>query len=334
MTQGKKRFIADIAANETVADIFVLAEKNMARKKDGNPFLTLVLADKSGRMRAVVWDDVHRAAAAAGEGDFVQVQGTSGEYRGAVQLVIQSLAAVPAEAVNPSDFLPTTRRDAAQMLARLQAVTDTLHNPHLKALLAAFWSDETFVAQFKKAPAAKQMHHAYLGGLLEHTLSMVLLADKIAAHYGGVDRDLLLTGAVLHDVGKVRELAYAHFIDYTDEGRLLSHIVIGVQMVEDKIRTIADFPDSLAAMVKHLIISHHGVREFGSPEPPKTIEAVLLHQVDEIDARINAIREFVAGETAGATWTGYHRLMERHFYIPDAAGRAAPAPEGEGGDGE
>ncbi|MBR9980338.1 MAG: HD domain-containing protein [Desulfatitalea sp.] len=316
MTHAKKRFIADIAANETVADIFVLAEKNLAKKRDGNPFLTLVLADKSGQIRAVVWDDVERAAAAAAAGDFVRVQATASEYRGSVQLVVQAITAVPADAVTPADYLPVTSRDVAQMFARLRAVTDTFQNPMLKALMDAFWADEAFVRRFKTAPAAKKMHHAYLGGLLEHTLSMVLLADRIAGHYGGVDRDLLLTGAVLHDIGKVREFAYTHLIDYTDEGRLLSHIVIGVQMVEAKIQTIAGFPETLAMLVKHLVVSHHGVREFGSPEPPKTIEAVLLNHVDEIDARINAIREFMGAEASGSNWTGYHRLLERHFYKP------------------
>ena len=201
------------------------------------------------------------------------------------------------------------------MFIRLNALTDTIASPDLKSLMDAFWSDAQFVEMFKQAPAAKKMHHAYVGGLLEHTLSMALLADKVAGHYGGVDRDLLLVGAVLHDVGKVRELSYHHNIDYTDEGRLLSHIVIGIQMVEDKIRSLNGFPSELATMVKHLIVSHHGARDFGSPEPPKTIEAVLLNYVDEIDSRVNAIREFMAIEAQGETWTPYHRLLERQFYI-------------------
>lgn len=313
----KKRFVADITAGETVRDIFVLAEKNMAHKRDGNPFLTVTLADKSGRIRGVVWDDVANAASAASAGDYVRVKASAGEYRGALQLVVKSLQAVAVEEVAPADFLPATKRDVDQMFTRLNALTDTIASPDLKGLMDAFWSDAQFVEMFKQAPAAKKMHHAYVGGLLEHTLSMALLADKVAGHYGGVDRDLLLVGAVLHDVGKVRELSYLHNIDYTDEGRLLSHIVIGVQMVEDKIRSLNGFSSELATMVKHMIVSHHGARDFGSPEPPKTIEAVLLNYVDEIDSRVNAIREFMATEAQGETWTPYHRLLERQFYIGD-----------------
>lgn len=315
----KKRFVDEIAAGESIRDVFVLAEKNMAHKRDGSPFLTITLADRTGRIRGVVWDDVTTAASAAAAGDYVQVKAAAGEYRGALQLVVKSIEAVPPEAVSPADFLPSTQRDVDRMFARLKSLTDTIESPDLKRLMDAFWSDAPFCGMFKQAPAAKQMHHAYVGGLLEHTLSMALLADKVAGHYGGVDRDLLLVGAVLHDVGKVKELSYTHRIDYTDEGRLLSHIVIGVQMVDDKIRSIDGFPPQLAAMVKHLIISHHGARDFGSPEPPKTIEAVLLNYVDEIDSRVNAIREFMAAEAPGETWTPYHRLLERQFYRGDTA---------------
>jgi len=142
----------------------------------------------------------------------------------------------------------------------------------------------------------------------------VLLADKIASHYGGLDRDLLLAGAVLHDMGKTRELSYGHSLDYTDEGRLLSHIIIGVELVNEKIQSIPDFPPEQAALLKHMIVSHHGAREFGSPEPPKTIEAVLLNYIDEIDSRVNAIREFIAADDPDASWTSYHRLLARHFF--------------------
>lgn len=314
MTSVKKKFVGDIAAHETVQDIFVLAEKNTAWKRDGNPYITVVLADKSGQIRGVVWDNVEQMAASVSAGDYVRVQADAGEYRGTLQLVVKSMAAVSPEAVSPADFLPVSSRDIEQMLARLRAVVDTLQAPMLKALMDAFWADEAFMDRFKRAPAAKRMHHAYIGGLLEHTLSMVLLADKLSGHYSGVDRDLLLAGAVLHDIGKLRELAYTHRVDYTDEGRLLSHIVIGVQMVEEKIRSIPDFPEQLAVMIKHLIVSHHGAREFGSPEPPKTIEAVLLNYIDEIDARVNAIRAFMAAEDPEAAWTSYHRLLERHFF--------------------
>jgi len=312
MPIAKNKFVTHIVTGETIQDLFLLAEKNLVQKRDGGSFLTITLADRTGQIRGVVWDHLEKAAAKVG--DFVQVQAAANEYRGALQLVIKTLSPVPMQEVNAADFLPVTSRDVEQMFARLRTLTDTITAPFLKALMNAFWSDGEFVRMFKRAPAAKKMHHAYLGGLLEHSLSMALLVDKIAGHYSGVDRDLLLVGAVLHDVGKLREFCYDHMIDYTDEGRLLSHIVIGVEMVEAKARTIEGFPAGLAAMIKHMIVSHHGVREFGSPEPPKTIEAVMLNHIDEIDARINAIREFMATEDPEAAWTSFHRLMERQFF--------------------
>lgn len=319
--QGQKQiYVTDIVAGIPVDDIFVLAEKSLGHKRDGNAFLNLTLADRTGQIKGVVWDQVEHIAAEARVGDFVKVTASASEYRGALQLVIKSLAAVSQESVSAADFLPATPRNIDQMLERLKALTRNMTCDHLKALVTSFWNDDEFIQLFKKAPAAKKMHHAYLGGLLEHTLSMAVLADKIAGHYTGVDRDLLLAGVVLHDIGKVRELTYDHAIDYTDEGRLLSHIVIGLEMVETKISRIDGFPAQKAAMIKHMIVSHHGAREFGSPEPPKTIEAVLLNYIDEIDSRVNAIREFMSVDDGSASWTPYHRLLERHFFKGDANG--------------
>ncbi len=314
MSDVKSKYVSEIVAGEGIDDLFVLADKSMAHKRDGNPFLNLTLADKSGQIKGVVWDNVEHIAAAAQAGDFVRVSAQAGEYRGVLQLVVKAMAAVGPEAVAPEDFLPSTTRNVDQMFDRLKAATDTISSKPLADLMSALWRDPEIVQRFKRAPAAKMMHHAYIGGLLEHTLSMVMLADKIAGHYGGVDRDLLMVGAVLHDIGKLRELSYGHNLDYTDQGRLLSHIVLGVELVNDKIQTIPDFPNELAALIKHMIISHHGAREFGSPEPPKTIEAVLLNYIDEIDSRVNGIREFMASDDPNATWTSYHRLLGRHFY--------------------
>jgi len=320
MQSKKQIYVTDIAAGTPVDEIFVLAEKSVGHKRDGNAFLNLSLADRTGTIKGVVWDNVEQIAAAAKAGDFVRVAASASEYRSSLQLVIRSLTAVPRDSVAPDDFLPATPRNVEQMLERLKALTHGMTCEHLKALMSAFWNDDQFMHQFKRAPAAKKMHHAYLGGLLEHTLSMAVLAEKIAGHYTGVDRDLLLAGVVLHDIGKVRELNYDHTIDYTDEGRLLSHIVIGLQMVEAKIGGIDGFPAQKAAMIKHMIVSHHGAREFGSPEPPKTIEAVLLNYIDEIDSRVNAIREFMSADAGSASWTPYHRLLERHFYKGDDNG--------------
>jgi 3'-5' exoribonuclease len=317
MEKAKRKFVSGIAAGDGFSDVFVLAEKSMAHKRDGNPFLTMVLADNSGQIKGVVWDNVAQIASSADAGDFVRVNAHAGEYRGVLQLVVKSMAAVSAADVTPEDFLPASTRDADKMFERLKALTDTIASPGLRSLMDACWNDADLVRRFKRAPAAKKMHHAYLGGLIEHTLSMALLADKVAGHYSGVDRDLLIVGAVLHDIGKIRELAYDVNIDYTDEGRLLSHIAIGLEIVHAKIQSLTEISSEQAALIKHMIVSHHGARAFGSPEPPKTIEAVLLNYIDEIDSRVNGIREFMAADDPDASWTAYHRLLERQFYKGD-----------------
>jgi 3'-5' exoribonuclease len=310
----KKKFVNMIQAGDRVDDLFVLSEKAMAQKKDGNNYLNVVLSDRTGRIKGVVWDNVEQIAAAIGSNTVVRVRGTISEYRGALQFVIKQMMPVPVESTDPSDFMPVTERDIDQMFERVVALAASLKTTYLKALFEAFWEDESFVGRFKKAPAAKKMHHAYIGGLLEHTLSMAILADNIAGHYNGIDRDLLITGAILHDIGKIREFGYDVGIDYSDEGRLVNHIVIGVEMINEKIGTVVDFPEKKALLLKHMIVSHHGSKDLGSPEPPKTIEAVLLNYIDEIDSKVQGIREFMAKEDPAETWTAYHRLLERHFY--------------------
>ncbi|MBN1932921.1 MAG: HD domain-containing protein [Desulfobacterales bacterium] len=311
----KTQFVKDLKAGDSVDDMFALTEKNLAQKKDGNNFINVVLSDKTGSIKGVVWDNVDALSQTVSSGDPVQIEGIVSEYRGVLQLVIKKMAACSLEALDPLDFIPATRRDIDAMFERILSLTASIEIPYLKKLLDMFWSDTEVVQKFKIAPAAKKMHHAYLGGLLEHSLSMALLVDKIAGHFSGLNRDLLLTGAILHDIGKIREFEYKFSIDYTVAGRLLNHIVIGIQMIEQKLLDIQDFPEEEAYLLKHLIVSHHGSREFGSPEPPKTIEAVLLNYIDEIDAKVTGIRDFISTQDPTETWTSYHRLLERYFYI-------------------
>ena len=315
----KKQFINAIKAGDAIDDIFVLSEKTLSQKRDGKNFLNITVSDKSGSIKGVVWDNVDQIASGITAGGFVNIKGKVSEYKGMLQLGVKTMAAVSPDSVNPSDFIPATDLNIDDMYIRLLKISASIETGYLKELLEAFWDDEDFVRKFKTAPAAKKMHHAYLGGLLEHTLSMTILANKIANHYSeyytGIDRDLLLTGAILHDIGKTIEFDYKFSIDYSVQGRLLNHIVIGIEMLDEKLRKIKDFPEEQAILLKHMIISHHGVREFGSPEPPKTIEAVLLNYIDEIDSKVNCIREFIATEDPNETWTSYHKLLERHFYI-------------------
>jgi 3'-5' exoribonuclease len=310
----KKQFIMDIRAGDRVDDIFVLSEKILSQKRDGNNFLNVTLSDKTGTLKGVLWDNVDQITSGITSGDFAHVNGSVSDYRGTLQVVIKNMEPFSPDGIDPSDFLPQTSRDIEGMFERLLKRTNSITTDYLKALIDAFFKDKKFVNKFKTAPAGKKMHHAYIGGLLEHTLSMVSLADKIAGHYSGIDRDLLLSGAVLHDIGKIDEFEYQFKIDYSDKGRLLNHIVIGIKMVDDKLSGIEHFPEDQVLLLKHMIVSHHGTREFGSPEPPKTIEAVLLNYIDEIDSKVNAIRDFIASEDPDETWTSYHRLLERHFY--------------------
>ena len=311
----KKQFVNMLCVGDSIDDVFVLAEKSLGRKKNGDSFLSFGFADRTGDIKGVAWDNVEEINGAAASGAFVRVTGAVSEFRGGLQLTVRGLVCCDTDTVDPADFLPVTTRNPDRMFDRLKRTVDEcIRDPHIKRLMEAFWADEAFVRRFKTAPAAKKMHHAYIGGLLEHTLSMTVLAKEIAKHYSGVNLDLLLAGAVLHDIGKTREFEYQFAIGYSDEGKLLTHIVIGCAMIDDKIRELAGFPPETAMLVKHMVVSHHGSREFGSPEPPKLMEAVLLNQIDDIDAKMNGIREFMAGEDPNETWTSYNRMLGRQLY--------------------
>lgn len=312
----KKQFAGEIKAGDRIDDVFVLADKVMSQKKDGNNYLNVTFSDKTGQIKGVMWDRVDQVGELGiSTGDFVIVGGSVGEYRGNLQLVVKQMTPCPSDKLDFADFLPATRHSVDNMFHRLVGLTDGIQSHHFCQLFKLFWEDDNFVRQFKSAPAAKNMHHAYIGGLLEHTLSMAILVERIAGHYGGIDMDLLLAGVILHDVGKIEEFDYASRIDYSDRGRLLSHIVIGLEMVEKKLAAIPDFPQEQALLLKHLIVSHHGSMEFGSPEPPKTIEAILLNYIDEIDSKVNGIRDFLAKEDPNENWSAYHRVLGRQFYL-------------------
>ena len=310
----KKIYVNQIEPGEIVDDVFILSEKILARKKDGGHYLNVVLADKTGNVKGVAWDQVELIKDRAAKGDFVRVKGTAGEYRGALQLIVKSLEAVASDAVDTADFIAATPRSIDKMITQLKDIAETVQTVYLKELLNRFFNDAQWVEKFKKAPAAKMMHHAYIGGLLEHTLSLAVLVNRVADHYSGIDRDLLMTGAILHDIGKIEEFEYKFRIDYSDAGRLVNHIVIGLEMIGKKINEMENFPENAAMLLKHLIVSHHGSREFGSPEPPKTLEGLLLNYLDEIDSKINGIREFMESQETDDNWTAYHKPMERYFY--------------------
>jgi len=311
----KKQFIDSFAEGHAIQDIFIVTEKTISHKKDGEPFIQVRLTDRTGSIRGVIWDNVTTITTNFDQGDYVKIQARVTTFRDTLQLTVFSVNRVLIEQVDPGDFIPKTSRDRTQMFQQLKIQSQSIKNPYLLSVLQKFWEDPIFVKKFCIAPAAKKMHHAYLGGLLEHTLSVSLLVDRlIQCHYRGIDRELLLTGAMLHDIGKVDEFEYTKMIDYTDEGRLLNHIVIGVRMLDEKIASIPNFPDNIAQLLRHLIISHHGIREYGSPEPPKTLEAVILHYLDDLDSKIMGIRDYLEKSDETSKWTPYFYPMERPFY--------------------
>lgn len=314
-----KQFISDFQTGGAVEGVFAISGRTTATKKDGSPFLRLVLSDRTGSVNAVVWDDVDHASQVTASAAFVHVRGDVSQYREAHQLTVKALSPCDPGDVDPSDFLPVTEKDVNSMFRRILAITREMGCEHLKALLEQFWTDDGFVeSHFKRSPAAKMMHHAYLGGLLEHTLAVAELALLMAGQYGDkLDRDMLVAGAILHDIGKAREFVYDYRIDYSDEGRLLGHIAIGMMMVDEKLALLPDFPPEKGMLIKHMIASHHGSRELGSPEPPKTLEALVLNHIDEMDSKVTGIHDFMTGHATGRSWTDFHRPMERFFYMGD-----------------
>ncbi|MBW1989538.1 MAG: HD domain-containing protein [Deltaproteobacteria bacterium] len=311
----KTRYLADIRPGDKVCDVFAVVEKSLGRKKDGGAFLTFRVSDRTGAMAGVAWEDVEAIKDAFVPGGFVHITGRAGEYRGEAQLIAEQAVSCEPHALDPRDFLPACPTDPEVLLDGLKSLAATVTDPALLALLDEFFADDRFVDLFVTAPAAKLMHHAYIGGLLEHTLSVARLADAACAHYPQVDRDLLITGAILHDIGKVKEFTWTSALDYSDAGRLLSHLVLGVQILDEKIAAVEGFPEDCAMLLRHLLVSHHGAREFGSPEPPKTVEAVILNQLDDMDAKVAGLGAYMKEQDGQASWSRYHRALERHIYL-------------------
>jgi 3'-5' exoribonuclease len=311
-------WIKDIKENDPVEGAYLVKTKATGQTRQGRPFLTLTLADKTGRVEARVWDKVEGLSARFKEGDVVEINGQGSTYRNQMQIQIQDLKRVDG-AFDPAVFLETTARDTSQMLSELKALAARIQNRHLRDLVEIFLTDHGFISRFKKAPAAKVFHHSYLGGLLEHTLSVSQMAAIAAEHYPELDGDLLLAGAILHDIGKIDELTFERTIDYSDQGRLLGHIVLGVEMLEEKLKVLKDFPPELAMRLKHLILSHHGEFDFGSPKRPKFLEAFALHLIDDLDAKINGLSRLLKEDKQEGSWTVFSKLFQRYLFKGDSS---------------
>ncbi len=306
--------ISDLREGEKVTGTYLLRNKTLATTRAGKPFLTLKLGDRSGEMDGKVWEEAEAVARECTRGDFVRVTGQVTEYNGKLQLTLHAVNTVDDGEINPEDFLPAAKRNPAEMMGELLAAIRRVGDPHLRKLLASIFENPEFQSRFQRAPAAKGMHHAYLGGLLEHTLSLIHLCECVAPHFPEIDRDLLLAGALLHDVGKVEELSYSRTIDYTDRGRLIGHIVLEVEKVSEAMRAIRGFPEEKAVLLKHLLVSHHGREEFGSPVKPMTLEALILHALDDLDAKAQAFRGLMEGEPSSHGWSAYHPVLGQYVF--------------------
>lgn len=330
----RKTFVKDIKDRDFVNEVFLVKEKITAMAKNGKPYLTIRLMDKSGEVDSKVWDNVDKTSSLFEKNDFLAITAKASVYLGKMQLVISELRKVAEEDVILADFLPETERSIKEMEEELALLLASITDPHLGALLHSFFDDPAFMSLYRLAPAAKGMHHVYLGGLLEHSLAVAKLVDAMVPLYGGINRDLLIAGALLHDSGKIREMIYARAFDYSDEGKLIGHITIGVEMLTERIATIPAFPSELGMLLKHLLLSHHGQYEYGSPKRPKTIEATVLSYLDDLDSKINGIRTHLRkdGELLG-NWSSYHRLYDRYYFTKNGLERGLaenlPEPEPE-----
>lgn len=329
MFMAKTQFIKDLQDKETVSSPFLVKYAALANGKNGKPYMNVVLMDKTGELEARIWEDVAQMAQAAVKDNYVHVEGRCQLYQGRKQVVINRLRLLREDEIEPADFIPKSDRDPEELYARLLAQIDSMQDPFYKALAESIFKDDAeIMALVKIAPAAKSMHHAYRTGLLEHVVSIVDVLDMLAKHYGQyLDRDLLFLGGFLHDVGKIWELAYERATEYTTEGKLIGHLVMGVELVERKVRWLeaqpgrlpGPFPEDKKLLVKHVILAHHGQLDYGSPKRPKCLEALVVHAIDDLDSKINAIRVFTQMDQTEGRWTAFNRQFERFFYKPDWA---------------
>ena len=308
----KSPYLSELQPNQTVQGTFLVTYKDVRQKKSGEPYLTLTLTDRSGELDAKMWDNAAEALSTFERDDFVRVKGLLQIFQNRPQLTLHKIQPVAESEIDLADYLPASRRDRDEMFREVQGWIAGMSDPHLKQLLETVFADEEIARAYRTAPAAKTVHHNFIGGLIEHVLSLCALARSAATHYPHIDFDLLLTGVLLHDIGKIRELHYARSFGYTTEGQLLGHIQIGVQMVLEKLRALPDFPPRVRDLVVHMILSHHGELEYGSPKIPMFPEALLLHLIDNMDSKMECMRSLIdRDQQVLGEWTGYSSPLDR-----------------------
>lgn len=318
--------------NQEVSSAFVVTDKQLRTARNGSDFLTLKLTDKTGTVAGRVWDNAVEISQSVPVKTPVMVRGRTETFRDELQIQIQEISPLALQEIDPSDFLPVSPADPDDLYRKLKKLLAGVQRPPLQQLMKHILSDHALMNRFRLAPAAKSMHHAYLHGLLEHSVSVAGLVSRICDHYPELDRDLLISGAFLHDVGKVEEYIYDLCIDYSDSGRLLGHMVLGLEILEEKIRTMRSFPSQESILLKHLILSHHGEAEFGAVKLPMTREGFVLHFADDLDAKMNMLSRILteSGE-ADSAWTSYQPTFSRFFLkgLPGASPERQAPEKGE-----
>ncbi len=310
-----RKYISELNGGTTIDEIFLVQNKDLRTTKNGSLYIQAQLSDRTGMIDARMWDASTPFFESLGDDTFLKIKGRTEIYQNKIQLIIKQISKTNQEDVNLENYLPATEQDVDKMFSELKKIVDTIKQSHLRDLLNLFFNDKDFCRGFCSAPAAVQYHHAFLGGLLEHTLSVAKLGDTMAPLYPDLNRDLLICGIILHDIGKISELCYEKNFHYSDEGQLIGHLISGVLMVEEKAKQIDGFPKTLLDLLRHLILSHHGEYEWGSPKLPMTLEAITLHYLDNIDAKIHAFNKAITNDKDSSdNWTNYSRMFERKLF--------------------
>ncbi len=314
-----KILIKDLKENENFESSFLVTHKSQHISKAGRPYLNLKLADKTGEVEAKVWDNVEVLAACFEKDDFIQTAGRAALYQEKMQLSLIKIKKLNPETIDAADYLPVSKRNIEEMASQLlQFIRSDIKNTWVQQFLLSIFEDPEIFKKFKRAPAAKTNHHAWVGGLLEHVLYLCELGKDVLKHYPQVNADLVYTGLMLHDIGKIYEMSYDRSFGYTDEGQLVGHLIQGVEMVYEKIRKIPNFPEKIKTHIVHLILAHHGRLEFGSPKLPMTMEAIMVHYLDDMDSKLQGLMDLVAKENPESSWTSFNRLFGRPMYVASA----------------
>jgi 3'-5' exoribonuclease len=330
-----RQFVQAMADGDAVEEVYLVVDKQLRANRNGNLYLQVELRDRTCAIGARQWNAGEHVFRSFEVGDFVMVKGKVQLFQGALQMILTHVERVDQNKVNLNDFLPQTEHDVSKLLERLRTILRKMNNPHLRALVECFFIDDDFMAGFCQAPAGVRNHHAYLGGLLEHVVTLLDAAERILPVYPNLDRDLLLAGIFLHDIGKVGELSYARTFAYTDEGQLVGHIVMGVEMLSQKVAKVPDltgepFPQELLLRLKHMIVSHHGTHEFGSPRLPMTPEAIALHYLDNFDAKVHAFtRDIREDPNQRSAWTPFNQSLQRRLFKGGIEGSEGVDPSGD-----